>query len=367
MKTKQSHLPNELPMVAMPIHGATANARSAAASLAKLTEAHQHGSSSSSRGGGVCSRETIEEVKSVGGCVVFTVFILSVLSGHAAASLGALAASRHARPAVAGNTTAAALRLGPGCATLAAVPSGAGPALETVATHTQPLSELRETASHVGYGRLGKGTKLGFEGLKARVEGTKYQHVLSMHPPSGWSAGGAFATFALPAVPAAAAAGGGATGGAAPARWCALVGAVAINDRNNLIGRAGSPLTFMVRDGATDALLWASEPIQSTGHVQEVRLALPSGVKALKLQVSARAALLQPFTNGCVSHLNLPLYPLGFQHRRTLALQWAGWLRFACTMLCCAVLWLGVLLRSRQQTRMRARTLYGSTRPSSPS
>lgn len=218
-----------------------------------------------------------------------------MLSGHAAASLGALAAARHARPTVAGNATTDALRLGPGCEKLANLPSGPGPALEGFATHIQALSELRQTASRVGYGRLGKGSRLGFEGIKARVQGTSYHHVVSMHPPSGWSAGGAFATFALPQVPGAGsggrghtdAEGEGGTAGAGATRWCALVGAVAINDGNNLIGRAGSPLTFSVRDGATDALLWISEPLQSTGHVQDLRLALPSGVHSVKLQASA--------------------------------------------------------------------------------
>ncbi len=291
-------LPNDaIPMVAMPVRGSSGvdgaggSARSAVAtSLAKLTAAH--GKTAGSRWGSMCSQETIEEAKSVAGCVAFTLVLLSVLTGHAAASLGALAAARHARPAPAGNTTDEPLRLGPGCTAPVTVPSGAGPALGGVARHTQLLSELQETASKVGYGRLGKGSMLGFEGIKARVEGTAYHHVVSMHPPSGWSAGGAFATFPLPRVPADAVGGrsvGTDAGGEVVdlSRWCGLVGAVAINDGNNLIGRSGSPLTFSVRDGVTDALLWASEPIQSTKHVQDVRLALPIGVRALKLQVGA--------------------------------------------------------------------------------
>lgn len=296
-------LPDDIPMVAMPIRGSTkidgaGGARSAAAeSLAKLTTGHHYKTSLKvGRWGSMCGQETIEEAKSVAGCVAFTLILLSVLSGHAAASLGALAAARHSSPVAAGNATGEPLRLGPGCTAPATVPKGAGPALGGVATHTQFLSELRETRSKVGYGRLGKGSKLGFEGIKAKVEGTYYHHVVSMHPPSGWSAGGAFATFPLPGVPAAG--GGGKSAGTGVldaggegelglARWCALVAAVAINDGNNVIGRAGSPLTFSVRDGVTNALLWASEPIQSTKHVQDVRLALPIGVRALKLQVTA--------------------------------------------------------------------------------
>ncbi len=294
---------DDIPMVTMPIHGSTGGAYGASSvatdSLAKLTAGHAR---KTSRGMGIwgsaCSQETIEEAKSVARCVAFTVVLLSVLSGHAAASLGALAASRHVRRVAApGNTTGEPpLRLGPGCTAPVTVPNGASPALGGVATHIQRVSELRETASKVGYGRLGKGSKLGFEGIKARVEGTSYQHVVSMHPPSGWSTGGAFATFPLPSVPVDA--GGGRSAGTwvaagggevepGLARWCALIGAVAINDGNNLIGRAGSPVTFSVRDGVTDALLWASEPIQSTKHVEKVRLALPIGVRALKLQVTA--------------------------------------------------------------------------------
>ena len=59
------------------------------------------------------------------------------------------------------------------------------------------------------------------------------------------------------------------------------------NDDNNFIGRAGSPLTFQVRDGASDELLWVSEPVQSTGVVQKLQLDLPEGTSRLKLQVTA--------------------------------------------------------------------------------
>jgi hypothetical protein len=242
-------LQNELPMVTIPIQPG---------------DSSSHASSRATAPPSVCSQETQEAAKSVGFGLGFTLCLLSLLSGHAAATLGALAARGSSRPTVVAarghsNTSAGlagALRLGPNCA------APEGPA---AATYTQALSELHEASARVGYGRLGKGSRLGFEGIRAKVQGVAYHQVVSMHPPSGWTAGGAFATFALPPVPSGddteqTPGDGGAAG--ATRRWCALRGAVAINDGNNWIGRAGSPLTFSVRDGTTDELLWLSEPIQ---------------------------------------------------------------------------------------------------------
>ena len=59
-------------------------------------------------------------------------------------------------------------------------------------------------------------------------------HVLSTHPGSG-ARGAATVDYTLPATPA---------GG----RWCRLEASVAINDKNNFFGKAGSPLTFSVVD-----------------------------------------------------------------------------------------------------------------------
>lgn len=89
---------------------------------------------------------------------------------------------------------------------------------------------------------------------------------------------------------------------ATPARWCTLEGKTAINDKNNFLGRAGSPLTFIVLD-ATDCvveadgkctleqsqlpILWQSEPVLNTGIVQNFRVELPLTATRLRLEVAA--------------------------------------------------------------------------------
>ena len=63
-----------------------------------------------------------------------------------------------------------------------------------------------------------------------------------------------------------------------------IVASVAINDRNNLRGQTGSPLTFEILGDRL--VLWKSAPMQSTGTVIDARVAL-NGVHNLTLQVSA--------------------------------------------------------------------------------
>ena len=96
-------------------------------------------------------------------------------------------------------------------------------------------------------------------------------HVLSTHPGSG-ARGAATVDYTLPATPA---------GG----RWCRLEASVAINDKNNFFGKAGSPLTFSVVDisgcaaacprSYAEPVLWQSNPVQNTEVVQSLRVELP--------------------------------------------------------------------------------------------
>ena len=183
------------------------------------------------------------------------------------------------------------------------------------------LHTLTEDNSQVGYGQLGKGNSLvsfqwknsdfllknpdfllknvdliicqGFEGITAKVNGLGFQHVLSMHPGGG-KRGTAVVDYTMPAT---------ASGG----RYCAIEGQVAINDKNNFFGRAGSPLTFRVFDAtgcATESsgkcsltqadgglvALWESQPVQVTESVQDFRVGLPAGMTRLRLEVVAQAS-----------------------------------------------------------------------------
>jgi hypothetical protein len=130
-----------------------------------------------------------------------------------------------------------------------------------VTSHARALryvAELPVAQSSVGYGRLGLGERLGFEGLRAKVKGKKYRHVVSMHPPYS-GAGPAWALFEVPRPP-------------EGLRWCAFKAEVAINDDNNFLGKAGSPLTFLVQQGSS--VLWRSQPVQRTQQVQRVEVLL---------------------------------------------------------------------------------------------
>jgi hypothetical protein len=153
-----------------------------------------------------------------------------------------------------------------------------------VTSHARALryvAELPVAQSSVGYGRLGLGERLGFEGLRAKVKGKKYRHVVSMHPPYS-GAGPAWALFEVPRPP-------------EGLRWCAFKAEVAINDDNNFLGKAGSPLTFLVQQGSS--VLWRSQPVQRTQQVQRVEVLLPppeaagvaegAGQQQLRLSVQA--------------------------------------------------------------------------------
>ena len=196
------------------------------------------------------------------------------------------------------------------------------------------LHTLTEDNSRVGYGRLGKGDSLGFEGIKAKVEGVAYEHILSMHPGGG-QRGIAVVDYHLPAVESAVA--GDTEEDGSAARWCTIEGKTAINDKNNFFGKvwkrlfllqnpniyqdrlgtnigkieekdtflqAGSPLTFTVYDATACAVeadgkckltqadgalqsLWRSEPVQYTETVQNFRVELPQTMSRLRLEVAA--------------------------------------------------------------------------------
>ena len=87
------------------------------------------------------------------------------------------------------------------------------------------------------------------------------------------------------------------------AGWCMLQGKTAINDKNNFLGKAGSPLTFTIFDATNCAveadgkceleqstvmpILWESEPVQYTEKVQSFQVALPETLTKLRLEVAA--------------------------------------------------------------------------------
>ena len=115
-------------------------------------------------------------------------------------------------------------------------------------------------------------------------------HVLSTHPGSG-ARGAATVDYTLPATPA---------GG----RWCRLEASVAINDKNNFFGKAGSPLTFSVVDisgcaaacprSYAEPVLWQSNPVQNTEVVQSLRVELPP---VRKNHSQSKLAIAKPIRN----------------------------------------------------------------------
>ena len=116
----------------------------------------------------------------------------------------------------------------------------------------------------VGYGQVGLHGDMGFESRCVRVAGEAHAHSVGMHPPSFSSAA---AEFTLP-----------------PSAHSIYV-RVAINDGNNIMGRAGSPLKFSlsVKGGRT---LWTSNGIQQTGDVQTAFVPC-AGAGRLRLIVAA--------------------------------------------------------------------------------
>ncbi len=93
-------------------------------------------------------------------------------------------------------------------------------------------------SSAVGYGRLGLDGDLGFEGGRVRAKGVPYAHAVSMHTFN--SPMYSHATFDLGVPPS-----GGFTR--------TLRASVAINDKNNFFGRAGSSVVFVALAIAADA------------------------------------------------------------------------------------------------------------------
>jgi hypothetical protein len=109
--------------------------------------------------------------------------------------------------------------------------------------------------------------------------------------PGGGKRGAATVDYTLPDRP------------ADSAGWCMLEGKTAINDKNNFLGKAGSPLTFTIFDAtsctveadgkcaldqsAAMPILWESEPVQYTETIQNFQVTLPETMTKLRLEVTA--------------------------------------------------------------------------------
>ena len=176
----------------------------------------------------------------------------------------------------------------------------AGDEATAVATTTRWLASTPVRRSSVGFGALGLSGHLGFEGrcVAVRVGGAGVAamvaevaptgsgnrpafekllsavpvfggrgaaaasvaadtglHSVAMHPPAF---GTAFAEFDLSLL-SGGEGGGGSRGPAQPPRLPTrrvLATRVGVNDGNNMLGRAGSPLVFAVVDGSSGAELW---------------------------------------------------------------------------------------------------------------
>ena len=119
------------------------------------------------------------------------------------------------------------------------------------------LADLPEKDAVVGYGNLGKGEELGWEGRVVRVQGVRRNKSVSMHPPHN---GLARVSFEVPK---------GLTHFEAQA---------AINDGAN----NKTPLTFkLLGDGR---LLWTSRPLHGAGSKDDCSVAL-KGAKTVTLVV----------------------------------------------------------------------------------
>lgn len=127
-------------------------------------------------------------------------------------------------------------------------------------------------ATRTGYGAVGWGAELGYEGRAIEAAGVGYTHGVSTH--AGPKHMPAFVRFNLTEA------------GMQMSKWCASIDAkVAINDRNNRAGRAGSGLTFrLYGDGR---VLWQSSPIERTGVIETASAVSVRGVTLLTLEVAA--------------------------------------------------------------------------------
>lgn len=97
------------------------------------------------------------------------------------------------------------------------------------------LADTPVLESSVGYGHLGLNGDLGFEGGHVTASGTKYLHAVSTHTFSAPKF--SFAKFDLRNMEGF---------DAKSAKAIHFSASVAINDKNNFFGRAGSPVTFVV-------------------------------------------------------------------------------------------------------------------------
>jgi hypothetical protein len=128
------------------------------------------------------------------------------------------------------------------------------------------LSDLEPKNGRVGFGSIGRDGNLGFEGRCVTIDGRRHFHSLGLHPPGR---GKAFVDFRI------------------DAKWHTLSTSVAINDRNNMFGSAGSDLIFQaIGDGK---LLWSSKKIRVTKHVEQAKINV-EGVTKLRLEVKATAS-----------------------------------------------------------------------------
>lgn len=130
------------------------------------------------------------------------------------------------------------------------------------------LDEVQEEESIVGFGKLGRGGKLGYSPAllswgngsgDVTVLGHRWPHSISTHPPKN---GCASVRYRL------------------PAQSKALLGAVGLNDSRSTCATA---LQFRVVVGG--ATLWASEPLRCSGVTHKFSVVLPDGASDLVLEV----------------------------------------------------------------------------------
>lgn len=135
------------------------------------------------------------------------------------------------------------------------------------------VADMPVEASQVGYGNLGLGMDLGFEGLKLKHMGTPYYHGVSTHAARGGAKNGAFARFNIADI-------------AAQAQTVLFSAVVAINDNNNFVGKAGSKLFFTLR-APNGQVLWRSKGLIKTLTEDSAVDIDVSGYDSITLQVDA--------------------------------------------------------------------------------
>jgi len=129
------------------------------------------------------------------------------------------------------------------------------------------LDDVTAKTSTVGYGKLGLHGDMGYEGLKVKLGGKKYEHAVSMHPsPRSTS----FVEYALDKP------------------WEKFSAKVGIADSASPHDRA---LIFrVIADGRK---VYESDPLKETGASEDVMVSFANPVSELRLEVEA------PGSNAC--------------------------------------------------------------------